>query len=539
MSQKRTKRTGRPFRSVLPSVTASQKLRILLLSSALLLLVSTIPSQPPSVSRHPLHFPQRRLDDTFIRYLSLGGPSTWGVGLEHPEPVVTSDGAMSVHESAYPYRLSPEVHNAAQREGGPTLAALCTQSIVHDQVYDVITIEFSNAYQSQDLVALALLAQRLRQRFPNALIVVVQLWSPSHYTQLETGMTFASWRQSLLVSQQHPHSQRNIGWDSNEWQSIALETEWVYSDAAKQATSHLEAIVDQINGKFVHLSPPSLASRALETANTWFVEVPTTTTTTTTTPSPMQQQQEEPFTYALSAKGHMVVANHIRSVVDQALVLKQPAEKRNTLGTWGSGDQCQLWYDSPANVVKFSNQLYLTRFVDNKYALEVPASGSGGGSIWVHNPFQEDRMLYLVYMTAALDDMTTMSRKDMGADKSRMYPRVQVQIRLREESTTSGDSTGTSAITKTSVLSGVIVDPYHDDTEDTRHVTRTTAIGKVPAETTVEVKIHPLQEAMFPFRLVGAVFLAKEKASLQIMTDYELEPEKVHVGRRFRRLRVW
>ena len=132
--------------------------------------------------RHPLSFPKKRRlisSSSFrrrtrhegerstekLRILTLGGSNTWGEGLEDPE------------SQAYPYLLSSQVHNAAQKgvdANSATIASLCTQSIVgSDEVYDVIVLEFEPS------TSLELLAQRLRRRFPLAELVFVHLGKKS------------------------------------------------------------------------------------------------------------------------------------------------------------------------------------------------------------------------------------------------------------------------------------------------------------------------------------------------------------------------
>jgi hypothetical protein len=466
---------------------------------------------------------------TAIRYLSLGGASTWGVGLANPEPVVTVEAGVTTintHEAAYPFRLSPEVHNAAQRVGGPTLAALCSQSIVEEGIYDVITLEFSNAYHESDLVALDLLAHRLRHRFPSAVLVIVQLWSPAHYyynTENNGGtVEFATWRRRQQQQQQQDEK-LNGEWDSTDWKVMLQGVEWKYSQQVASATARLQEIADQLQGHLVHLAPPQDPIHGLETASTWFTEI---LPVDESTPGDMEKDHHHSsdddgtstFQYTLSSKGHLVVANHIRSFVDQANILKRSLEERNVLAAWESGDQCQLWYDYDPNgersstmIPKHSSSLTLQAFAADKYALEVPQRG---GSIVVENSFSEDRMLYLTYMTTS----TTSTHK--------IYPQVQVQLVQQGQ---------------TLKKNGVVIDPYHDDDTDQRHVTRTTAIGKVPALSSVEVRIQPLQDTVAPFRLVGASFLAKEKVQWQIASEFDLEPERVHAGRRLhaRDLRIF
>lgn len=481
--------------------------------------VSNIRHSRNSHRQNPFQAPRRRLvqeasSSTAIRYLSLGGASTWGVGLASPEPVVTVEAGVATvntHQAAYPYRLSPEVHNAAQRVGGPTLAALCSQSIVEGGIYDVITLEFSNAYQESDLVAFDLLAHRLRKRFPNAVLVIVQLWSPSHYFYKNQGngetVDFSTWRRR---QEQQERKQRDWSWDSMDWQDMLQHKEWEYSKHVSSATIRLQEIADQVQGQLVHLAPPQDPIHGLETANTWFVEIAHENIGTGDDDD--HPSEQDAFQYYLSSKGHLVVANHIRSFVEQANIWKRSLEERNQLVDWGSGDQCQLWYDYDPNgerssslIPKHSSNMLLQAFATDKYALEVPQKG---GSIIAKNSFSEDRMLYLTYMTTS------------AAAHTQIYPQVQVQL-----------------VQQGQMLKkkGVVMDPYHDDPTDRRHhVTRTTAVGKVPAQSSVEVRIQPLQDTLAPFRLVGASFLAKEKVQWQIATEFDLEPERVDAGRRFR-----
>ena len=517
--------------------------------------------------RNPFQVPRRNLQEENdspggrLRYLSFGGASTWGVGLtaeaEGAATATAAATAFSPHEAypyPYPYRLSPEVHNLAQRHGeGPTLAALCTQSLVQNHTYDVVTLEFSQtAHRESDLVALELLARRLRRRFPQALLVLVQLWSPAHYSFLqdenEQGkkvVDFATWRRGRR--QQLNADDEDWSWESFDWQHHLHEMEWTYSPEVTRASQRIQDLATQVQGQFVHLAPPQDPLHGLETAHTWFLEVPAE--------SAVPQ-------YTLSSKGHMVVANHIRSVVDQAnvggkLQKKQQQQQQQQLGDWGSGDQCQLWLDydpkgeSAASMIpRHSSSLVLRTFGGDstgshdqyKYALEVSVSSNqkGGGSLVVKNPFDEDRMLYLTYMTS------------VSGNKFQYYPPVQVQLFQHNQPLKKG--------------TGVVVDPYYNYNEDDEnenenqdpsmdsypyHATRTTAIGNVPAHTAVEVRLQSLPlhatatantntntHTVAPFRLVGASFLAKEKVEWQIATEFDLAPERVLEKGRGRRHRL-
>ena len=127
-------------------------------------------------------------------------------------------------------------------------------------------------------------------------------------------------------------------WQNDDWKETAQKFEWKYSSKATEAAVELQKIADDIHGQFVYLAPPTDSARAIETATKYFIEVPgevvveTEAETITGSFSGML--------YTLSSLGHLVVASHIRTIIDQARVLQTAGEVRDTVGNWGSGDHC-------------------------------------------------------------------------------------------------------------------------------------------------------------------------------------------------------
>lgn len=473
----------------------SQKSRFFprsLLAVALLVVILFLTNQSSqrrsSISRrHPLKFPQRRLSEKSVRYLTLGGPSTWGVGLEHDS------------SSAYPYQLSSRVHNAAQRlDDGPTLCSVCTQSIVgNDQIYDVIVLEFD--YSSiEKTAALFLLAQRLRQRFPSALLVFVNLWSPADYRYSYSDTTSSSTSSSSSVSFEEWRRSQSKTSPVNVQAAALAQHDWVYHEGPQKKfeTTEFQRIVSEVQGHVVELPRPQEARLALQTVPDLFVEIPRD-------PS----EEDSMLRYTLSAQGHGVIASRIQSLVKEAQIVQLQPSERNALGTWGSGDSCQLWYETGTGIPK-TKGLTLKRFsqTNDKFALEVPVTG---GSLTITNPLPEPRMVYMTYITTSA-----------SSHPHKIYPKTQVHVGADKQQS-------------------VILDPYHDDNREMRHVTRTTAIGKVPPGTSV-IRIAPMEQTLAPFRIVGVSILAsEEKATHAIATEFQLSPEPAVVGILYRDLDVW
>jgi hypothetical protein len=241
----------------------------------------------------------------------------------------------------------------------------------------------------------------------------------------------------------------------------------------------LFSVVEEAQGKLYQLTPPSTLSPSI--VEDMFLEI--------------HRDEFFDLSYTLSPNGHQVVADGISSLLDLHQILERT--DRNVVGDWGDGDSCQLWYDTGLGVPEF-NSLIFSRFANNKkYALEVPTKG---GSITVNNPFDQDRMVYLTYMTTTATGQS-----------NKIYPRTKVQINDKNS---------------------VVLDPYHSDSdsdsENNRHITRTSAIGSIPPGRT-KIRLNPVETAAANFRLVGASLLSTGKATHHIASEYSMSPDPAQV----------
>jgi hypothetical protein len=443
---------------------------IVFLYSLCLLSLRRFSSPPFLLSRHPLSLQSlhsRSLHSDRLRYLTLGSSSTWGAGLEH-------------FHSAFPYLLGDNVHNAATRVGGPVLSALCTESIVGDlQIYDVIVLEFS--HHSSGLL---LLAQRVRQRFPSATLLFVQLWSPSkfYFEEDSTKTSLDAWRMSFEES-------LNIA--SDQFASLTKEHEWFYEEDLEHEII-VQHTVEQVNGQLYRLPRLLAPSQALQEISQLFQQL-----------NEDDEQNKDSIQYTLSPHAHAMVAKGIQEIVFRQPILK--LSNRNTLGTWGSGDSCHLWYETANVQPKTGLRMRQFSKTHNKYALEVPQGGNGGGSFTIDNPFGQDRMVYLTYMTTSA-----------SSNSNKVYPRTKISL---------------------SGKPSVLVDPYHESRHLT-HLTRTSAIGFVAPGTT-SIHFESIEQTLLQFRVVGVSFFATEKNKHKIATEYAFGPDPAPAGPLYKLLDLW
>jgi len=106
--------------------------------------------------------PEQRKKPSTIRYAAWGSSVTWGAALKQRET------------SAYPWVLSQDATNFAIRAGGPQFPAACTSTMIGTEVFDVIVLEYYMMAKS----GLQTLARRMRERFPDALLIFMVNWYP-------------------------------------------------------------------------------------------------------------------------------------------------------------------------------------------------------------------------------------------------------------------------------------------------------------------------------------------------------------------------
>jgi hypothetical protein len=613
--------------------------------------------------------------------LAFGAGSTWGEGLPVQQLLqhTTSDNTITNQRNVfgestddskqsstmntnvepnqeqqqlpYPNLLDTNAFNAAMPYHGSSdaslLSAACTETIVgnshHNHNINVITIEVTSFDTSSSSASHAILVQRLRLRYPNAIIVLVHIPDPLLQYKLRIATITSSqpkrrtnnnnhdiplrdWirNPNLLVfgesvpagrrMQQLRHSRTNSiqqktksvfeGWKFNKYstyhrhldkgssndeinneidnendtnymlqmydelaKSMLNDTrgDWYFdenlsiddssSNTSTQRShnnSHqvLKEMIQNDANVLLYTFPRPNATTSEEITNFFYLFdniIPSSKQSSTTS-----NKVSMSTSTVLSSLGHQFVAselrklvtNHRRSQISSDLLSSQTSDQQPLLmGTWGSGDDCHIWYDtgrfdipysdnakqsnlwlsatsssSSSSTVNFilsslqqqqqnndSNENWL-----HKHTLDFTKTG-GSGTITIYNRFSTDRMLYLTYLT----------------DDDHSYPRARVSIngipsvqlepfgdgkRVDERRLSSSsdyvDSNNISVLSSTQTKSKI----KETDTSSVIIPTpRTSAVGYIPAGTNATLRIDILQKTtILPFRLIGASLLANE-----------------------------
>jgi len=401
----------------------------------------TLSLDPKTVIQKPPPMTPHRRPPGQIRYAAFGASTTWGSGLPDRST------------QAYPFLLSPSAKNYAIRAAGPNYPAACAYSLVGDDtVLDVIILEFF----AQSKFGLVPLARRLRERFPEAIIVILREWYPRLVTTSD-GVGLREWADAKGFGRfavHDPEMHRAF---------LASEEEWHWE------LINQSAVID-------------LQVRAAEEVGGYILEMP----------RPKEEDIASWINYAdlfaedymhKSVKGHWEVHFRVRELVDRIGV---PAEPR--LGQWGFRDSCHMWFESgnPGGL-QYSKTIELKEISNRngaKYALEW-SPGRRPGIIHVWNPAGEPMTLYLVYMTT-------------GPPPSNYAPtEVEFVDDVRKER--------------------VILDPNARSEYDHYffvHIQNVAEVGEIPPGET-RLRLVQLEDSKWPFRLIGVVVTKKGEGSAE------------------------
>jgi hypothetical protein len=299
-----------------------------------------------------------------LKFLFFGTSRTWG-------PQLGEDEDRDRFTHAFPSLISPNAVNLGVRGAGPLYPKRCAFSMLKDYgdaSFDVIVIEFwISGNAAIDL------ARRLRHRYPFALIIFLEMWTPQLYTHKPTGMILKTWS-----DQQGYKSVYRRSVDTN--MALALKKltkpeDWVYDNARSfSSNEQVERIQKEVGGIILRPPLPADVHQAVETFGNFFI-------------SDMSHY---------SKAGHLYVADQILQTLHDTN-FRTEHDARG--GPWQQMDTCESWFSTGTTPsMHIDPSLTMAEFKPGKFALEAPQNKTA----WmrVTNPSQTQRVqLILQHMT--------------------------------------------------------------------------------------------------------------------------------------------
>ena len=248
----------------------------------------------------------------------------------------------------------------------PYPARCCYTMVGESEIYDVIVLEWTPIFFETTIE----LAKRLRQRFPNAYIIILDLWALIQYKHIPTKQSLQVWlKGENMISHErgHPH--------------VAGLMEYVQEHSSPEDWSY----------PWQHTYMPDQIKQ-FDALDAHVIQVPAPATV----PEAMMQHGVFSDFLHWSAAGHIMVANLIQEELQRASF----SNRQNEVSPWKTKDQCESWLKTAQTTIQHDPSMKMLKFSDKgKYALEI----SGEGWMQVTNQQDTPADLYLDYMATHPD----------------------------------------------------------------------------------------------------------------------------------------
>jgi len=384
--------------------------------------------------------------DNELRILSFGTSRTWGSGMNNPKT------------EAFPGMLN--ARNEGIRASDSNYPAMCTYSMVGEyDIVDVITIEYMpmSFWGTRD--SILLLGRRLRQRFPDATIIFLNVWTPHQFFHKPTATglrKFVLDNTDMMGSPIIPKSALDdaLQKTSNEdWEFYGFNEDWL-QDAASDPL---------INGTVLSLATPNMEDPLLAILSV----------------APLYLSDMSHF----SKLGHVWVKNRIVDILQ-----KQGKTQSNNINPWGSTDQCLSWFETGKSPM--ASNMPMVEFSPTKFAYEADTEKKVNFIELVNNN-PHPQYLYISHMSTG---------------PQAFYPQVIVEI---HSNTTELEMAKEMSYDETHIrnaTSSKHVSTCYNETPPQMpiHVVSHRYIGEVPVGRSF-LNMKPDTDTKYPFRTVGII----------------------------------
>lgn len=385
-----------------------------------------------------------RKDLKDIKYVSFGSSHTWGATLKN------RDEETYVKQLAKPYFENGVNHGI--RSSGPNYPANCLYSLIGEEHFDVIVLEFyMHAYEG-----LMELAVRLRQRFPDAVMVFVHHWMP------------------LQIVNEGIRNERNRPVNLDEYRNnMGFGSDFIHNPEFHEL---IKTTPDQWRFNKIYDGIEKLSKEVANAVNGYIVK------------TPLNDKRDgdggwvhfgdqllSTDSFHPSPKAHAFIANQVRDIVDRVGVPKNPRVE-----PFAQKDQCYNWL-MDGNIdpsISYGSGFKLKKMPNTqKYSLEfqndVPLEGNN--YITVNNGSDDTMDMFVGYLT------TSPEQKYPMVEASRSNGQ-KFELKPKPENTYGGKSI---------------------------HVPEMVHLGFMKPKTTLNVYFTPLEESEWPFRITSIMIIPR------------------------------
>jgi hypothetical protein len=233
--------------------------------------------------------------------------------------------------------------------------------------FDVVVLEFDT-----DGFFVAHLARRMRERYPHAYIILVEMWKMVFYRNIRDGKPVLQWLQDKGFGKLSGPGKIGPSFSEFIYKNSSPE-DWQYGDPGFDPDIYTQ--LEDLGVGVVRSRVPQNLHEALFHTNVFLADL-----------------------HHYTVIGHYHVASLILRHLDQVGIR---TEHDSVLGPWDDRDQCENWFRNGfTNLTYDTANIEMNEFAPAKHALEIRASEAW---IKVFNPDDHDKRLSLDIMLAQPD----------------------------------------------------------------------------------------------------------------------------------------
>mmetsp|Transcript_18639 Transcript_18639/g.28180 ORF Transcript_18639/g.28180 Transcript_18639/m.28180 type:complete len:447 (+) Transcript_18639:79-1419(+) len=300
-----------------------------------------------------------------FRVVSFGTSRTWGAGLEN--------------RNTQTYTALLNGTNLAIRSSMADYPALCTYSMLGDEIYDVITIEYLPQSYIQCKDSLVELGRRLRQRYPEALIIYINVWSNHQFLQKQPDHKMKS---LVALATERAAEENRTAVDSKAIGDVASDLanryRWIFQET-EEAWLREQVKDPSIDGKVLHYELPKEGEYvgAIFRLQSLYVD----------------------DGIHFNEFGHQWVRHEIMKIIRE-----NEHTRKDNVRPWEAKDSCESWIQS--GEAKAQTNMEMRSFSGGmKFALESRRNRTEPNYIVLENDSGKDQHFYLSHMSSGPKDI--------------------------------------------------------------------------------------------------------------------------------------
>ena len=196
----------------------------------------------------------------------------------------------------------------------------------NESIYDVIVLEYDRSYY----FGLTNLIQRLRQRFPHAIIIMTDIFrfEEIEVIDLTNNKNILSLRQYMLINGYPTNTEQSLQFLKDRLKSLKFQ----FKHNLEEKHVYMEQLASEYDSIIYRWNTTTVAGQDMKDIVFYYL--------------PFVSEDQ----IHLNHRGHQILASGMKEIVKREIQRKVETSNNanEQLGSWGEGDHCVTWFHDGA-----------------------------------------------------------------------------------------------------------------------------------------------------------------------------------------------